>query len=82
MTRLPQQPSRKGQESLHVVEIGDHADGDPHCAAGFAVYALAELVNRQVIFVLRLCEADIQLDARDAKGNFTRTWIAEAPSSQ
>src|SRR5829696_729338 len=43
---------------------------------------MAEVVYGEAVFVTRLGEANIQLNARDAESNLTGAWVTEAACSQ
>lgn len=60
---LIQQSFREMQERLHVVEVRQHADRDAHRAAGFAVDAQTEIIQRKPLFVAGTVEAHVQFDA-------------------
>ena len=79
---LTQQPSRKRQQRLRIVEIGKRTHRDSHRAGGFAVDAFAELVNGHDILVFGAGEADVQLDARDAESDFARAGVTETARPQ
>ena len=72
-----QQPSRKHQKHLHIVEVSDRPHGNADCAGGFTVDAQAEVIDGQAIFVTGAGKADIQFHAGDAQRDLARAGIAE-----
>ena len=77
MTILAQQSFRERQKRLHVIEICDHAHGDPHRAAGLAVNAQAEVINGETVFVTGFGETYIQFNTGNAKSYFPCAGIAK-----
>jgi hypothetical protein len=77
-----QQPFTEFQKALHIVEIGQHPDRDAHRAAGFPIDAVAEIIQRQALFVAGAVETDVQFQARDAQRQLARAGVAETARAE
>src|SRR5207244_4652999 len=69
---------RERDEALDVLRVADHAERDADRARTLAVDAHAEIVEREMGFVLGLTETRRQLGPGDAERDLAAAGVAEA----